>query len=194
MLESFPDYKTGTQIPLTKGDNLDGSFSHSFIDTFLKIDKEGPYAVRKGKKIYEKVVAVTAAELDISQWKNAEAYIEAYRAQIAAEAHAAGYEPATDEEDEEDEDEKLDENELALVEEEAEAFGSDLEADDDVVCTNKVESRIKKEKDEAAEAAQFVDNVIVGDTGDTTESDSDPDVPENNVLNGPFGGVTRGAV
>jgi hypothetical protein len=187
ILDSFIDPMTGTRIPITKGDNRDGSFSFSMINTFLQIDKDGMFAIHKGQKVYEFVKAVAEEDLDVTNWSNLRAYCQAYYANVEKEAIAAGYSPASDDEENNADDEAEDADEITdeIMQEEMQVHDANLsgESDEemlDVQASDKVDAHEEE---------------FVNDT--ETESDDDTEVtyvPDNNVLNGPFGGVTSGAV
>jgi hypothetical protein len=152
IVDSFIDPMTGTVIPITKGDNRDGSFSHAMVDTFLQIDKDGPFAIHKGKKIYENVKAVPEDELDLSEWNNLEAYCDAYYAKVEKEAIDAGFSPASDD-GENNADDEADED---MLEEEVQVHDGNL----------KGESNEEMSDEQASDkATASPDNVLNGPFG-----------------------------
>jgi len=171
MQTSFVDPKTGTEIPINKGDMARGKeCSNSMVNAFFYVT---------GQTFYKGVVMYTQAkarkkEIHLHKWVNCQDYIDAYLRQEEAKFATVPTPFASPK------------SEPTMLE----RIWAEVVEEKDVVWANQVESRLKEEAAQAAqaaqaaEAAQFVEEVILNDT----ESDSDPDVPENNVLKGPFGG------
>jgi len=169
MKTSFIDPKTMIEIPVNKGDMAKGKeCSNSMVNAFF-------YAT--GKRFYKGVrinteVRARKKEIHLHKCVNCQAYIDAYLREEEAK-HATVPTPFASPKSEPTMWERI---------------AAEMEEEDNMRWTNEVEKRLEAEaaqKAEEEEAKKFVDEVIVGDT---TESDSDHDVPKDNVLNGPFGG------
>lgn len=173
MQKSFVDPETMIEVPVNKGDMEKGKeCSNGMVNAFFYVT---------GKRFYKGVVMYTEAkarkkEIHLHKWKNCQAYIKAYLDEEEAKEEAKYATVPTP---------------FASPKSEPtmwERIAAELEEEDNVVWANEVEKRLEAEaaqKAEEEEAKKFFDEVIVGDI---TESDSDHDVPKDNVLNGPFGG------